>query len=74
MPADQMENPVDKVHVTIKSVEAANRLMQHDRGVDRKEPSGGGWVSVSVKPVPPSPLAIARAGERALQSIKKQAA
>ena len=66
IPADQMENLVDKVHVTIKSVEAANRIMQ-DRGSDRAKTAS--WVSV--KPVRPSPHDIAKAGERALQSSKK---
>lgn len=55
-----------KVHVTVKSVETANRMMQKERGVDRQ--TMGYWV---VKPVTPSPAAIAQAGARALQAQKK---
>jgi hypothetical protein len=59
--------PVSKVHVTVKSVETANRMMQRERGLDRSKMTG--WVTV--KPATPSPVAIAKAGERALQTLKK---
>lgn len=64
--AKQPEISVAKVHVTVKAVETANRLLQQSRGGDR-QPSGY-WF---VKPVTPSPAAIAQAGERALQTLKK---
>jgi hypothetical protein len=63
----KLEKPLSKVHVTVKSVETANRMMQQTRAADR-QPGLGQWV---VKPITPSPAAIARAGERALQSQKK---
>ena len=60
-----------KVQVTIKTVETANRMMQLPGKVSVGNlPPTGNWV---VKPVTPSPIAIAQAGERALQSLKKAA-
>lgn len=59
-----------KVHVTVKSVEVANARMQLSRVHvhDRPQLSGG---NVGVKPAPPSSIAIAQAGQRALQLFKK---
>lgn len=64
--AHNLETSVDKVQVTAKSVQVANRMLQ-ERGSNLvKMPT---WVAV--KPATPSPNAIARAGERALQASKK---
>lgn len=63
----KQEKTLAKVQVTVKAVETANRMMQLTRASDRAAPSGY-WV---VKPLTPSPLAIAQAGERALKSLKK---
>jgi hypothetical protein len=61
-----LERPLSKLQVTAKSVEAANRMLQ-ERG--STTPKVATWVAV--KPATPTPAAIAKAGERALQASKK---
>jgi hypothetical protein len=62
-----LETPLSKVPVTVKSIETANRMLQ-ERGAPHSSKMST-WVAV--KPATPTPTAIAKAGERALQASKK---
>lgn len=59
-----------RVHVTVKSVQAANAKMlgrAHLPATERTAPSSGFHI---VRPASPSRKAIEQAGQRALQSFK----
>lgn len=57
---------LNKVVVTLKSVEAANAKLQLARTA-----AGDRLAPPNIKTPPPSPSAIAQAGQRALQSFKR---